>query len=592
MHRFTARTMLFAGVIVGAQLAAALLARSDARLWLTALPWLLSLAAAALGLAGPRFRLTVPRIAVRSPDLWMVVGLTVLAGLLRLPRLETLPAGIYGDEGEFGAIALSITQGDGLPPFGVAFLGDPALYVHILAPFVDLMGPSMAAIRLPSALVGVATVPLLYGFARNLSGRLAATLAAFLLATSAVHIHFSRLALNVIWVPFFTCLGLWLLKRGLDDRRDVWFLLAGIAGGIGFYFHFGARLIVPMMVAILVTQAVIRRAEWRRWLAAAGYLLGGAALALSPLLANLSNNPELLNAHTNKRGIWNHWQALAERYDTVPDDKAGILREQIQTTFFAFTSEPDSRYGAVMYRFMDQPLLPGLVAALAIVGVVVLCLRWRSESARIMLVWLAVPCVFASILTDVAGQAHRLLNPTVAVLLVVALALDGAWKHLRRSLPGHVTLALFAGLLSVPLVAGAHDGYEYLRPGATDQFGVPATAQARCLESLPPGTLALVSGGTRIYARHGPSRYLAGDVLRRDLEELAVPDASDSRPVVVLVHEWNRSAAERILGAYPQAVSVEVQRPAGRRVLTVIAIYRDRAEAERVLDACRDNAEL
>ncbi|MEZ4570163.1 MAG: hypothetical protein R2849_07520 [Thermomicrobiales bacterium] len=211
------------------------------------------------------------------------------------------------------------------------------------------------------------------------------------LATSAVHIRFSRLALNVIWVPFFACLSFWLLKRGLDERRQVWFLLAGIAGGVGFYFHFGARLIVPMLIAVLVSQCLAARRDLRLWVRGMGSVAAGTFLALSPLLANLSNNPELLTAHTNKRGIWNHWQDLANRYETTPGDKAGIVWEQVKRTFFAFTSEPDSRFGAFMYRFMDQPLLPSIIAALAIAGVAVLCWRWRTEAARITLIWLAVP---------------------------------------------------------------------------------------------------------------------------------------------------------------------------------------------------------
>lgn len=592
MHRFATRTVLVAGIVVGAQLATALLARSDARLWLTALPWVLSLGAATVLVSGRLPRPSVPRANFRSPELWLVIGLTVLAGLLRLPRLETLPAGIYGDEGEFGAIALAISQGEGPPPFGVAFLGDPALYVHVLAPFVAWMGPTMEAIRLPSALVGVATVPLFYGLARNLFGRFAATLAALLLATSAVHIHFSRLALNVIWVPFFTCLSLWLLKRGLDERRESWFLLAGIAGGIGFYFHFGARLIVPMMVLILVTESVIKRDAWRQWLRATGFVLGGALLALSPLLANLSNTPELLNAHTNRRGIWNHWQTLADRYETVPANKAGILWEQIERTFLAFVAEPDSRYGAVTYRFMDQPLLPAVIAALAIVGILVLCLRWRSEAARITLVWIVVPCAFASILTDVAGQAHRLLNPTLAMLLAAAVTFDAIRPYLRKRLGARATAVALACLMVAPLIAGFADGYRYLRPGATDEFGVPGTAQARCLAALPSGTLALINGAPRIYARHGPSRYLADDVTRRDMDGSTLPAAAGRQPTVILVHEWNRAAAARILAAYPWAISVEVERPSGSRVLTVIAINPDRETAERVLADCRDNAEI
>ncbi|CAN5517980.1 hypothetical protein BH23CHL2_BH23CHL2_05700 [soil metagenome] len=591
MPRFASRRLLLLWIVIGAQLVTALLARSAASLWLVGAPWLIGLAAAVILVHGPAPRLRRSGHPARKRELWVVVALTALAGLLRLPRLESLPAGIYGDEGEFGSLALAISRGQGPEPFGVAFLGDPALYVHVLAPFVSWLGPTMEAIRLPSALVGTATVPLFYGLVRHLYGRFVALLAAFFLATSAVHIHFSRLALNVIWVPFFTCLSLWLLKRGLDERKDVWFLLAGIAGGVGFYFHFGARLIIPILIAILISQSLVNRRDWRIWVRATGFIVLGAFLALSPFLSNLSNNPELLTDHTNKRGIWNHWHDLADRYDTVASDKTGILWEQVRRTFFAFTTEPDSRYGAFMYRFMDQPLLPTIIAVLAISGVVALSLRWRSDAARITLIWLTMPCIFASILTDVAGQAHRLLNPMLAALIAAALVIDAGRRFLWPRLPVQAAVVAVTCILLVPLIAGFRDSYDYIQSGATMSFGVPATAQARCLEALPAGTLALIDGAPRIYARHGPSRYLAADVVRKDLDDASEDIPDKPQQVVILVHEWNRSSAESILSAYPNGSSVEIQRPEGRRALTVIAIDPDERAAASVLQACRQNAD-
>ncbi len=577
---------------VGGQVSAVVLARFTDSFWMVAVPWLASLVAAAMFVLGRRPGL--PRLSGRfqNRDLWIVGGLTLLASLLRLPNLETMPAGIHGDEGEFGELALNVSRGEGPAAFGVAFLGDPALYVYVIAPFVKLLGPTMEAIRLPSALIGIATVSLLYGFVRNLYGRFCAAIAAFLLATSAVHIHFSRMALNVIWVPFFTCLALWLLKRGMDRRGDVWFLLAGIAGGIGFYFHFGARLILPMLGLLLATQLVADRSRWRTWIQAMIFVATGGLLALSPLLAHLSSDPQLLTAHTDKRAIWNNWERLAERYDLDVSDKAGIVWEQIRLTFLAFISEPDSRYGANMYRFMDMPLLPSLLATLAIIGLVALAFRIRTNRARIVLVWFVVPVIFASVLTDVAGQSHRLINPLLPALIAIAFVVDAGRRAIRSRFPAPLASVAVLVLMVVPLVAGARDGYRYLQPGATDRFGVAGTAQARCLEALPSGTVALIAGEPRIYARHGASRYLGHDIDRRDLDDplAQLPPDPDSEPVVILVHEWNLAFTDQIREIYPDAPSVDIYRPDDRRAMTVFAIAADRRLAETLLEACEARA--
>ena len=472
MHWIARRNVILLCIVIAAQLATALLARSDARLWQILLPWFLSFGVSVLLVQRRLPRLPHARLLAWNPEVWFALGLTALAACLRLPHLETLPAGIYGDEGEFGVIALTISRGEGPKPFGVAFLGDPALYVHTLAPFVAWMGPTMEAIRLPSAIVGIATVPIFYGLVRNLFGRFAAAIAAFLLATSAVHIHFSRLALNVIWVPFFTCLSLWLLKRGLDERRDVWFLLAGIAGGVGFYSHFGARLIIPIMGLILLSQCLVKRHEWRSWTRGFGLIIAGALLALSPFLSTLSKDPTLLTAHTNKRGIWNHWQDLAGRYKLAPSDKFGILWQQIKHTFLAFVSEPDSFYGAFIYRFMDQPLLPSIIAALAMLGIIALCLRVRTDAARLALIWLVVPCLFASVLTDVAGQAHRLLNPMLVWLIAAALVIDAGRRIVWRHLPAR------RRDFSWPVCWPSHSSLDHGTPTATCNLAQPTASQS------------------------------------------------------------------------------------------------------------------
>ena len=350
-------------------------------------------------------------------------------------------------------------------------------------------------------------------------------------------------------------------------------------------------MIVPIMALILLSQCLAQRRLWRNWARALGFILAGATLALSPFVATLSNNPELVTAHTNKRGIWNHWGDLAGRYEMPPSDKGGILWEQVKRTFLAFVSEPDSFYGAFIYRFMDQPLLPSIIAALAMVGIVWFCLRIRTDASRLVLIWLAVPCLLASILTDVAGQAHRLLSPMLVWLIAAALIIDVGRRFIQRYLPVRVAGLLVICMLAVPLVAGTRDAYSYLRPDATEEFAIAGTAQARCLEALSPGTIALIDGAPRIYARHGPSRYLGNHVVRRDLDGPSAEIPTGARDLVILIHERNHSDVDKILARYPDALSVEVERPAGKQALTVIAFATNRASAAADLAACKQNAE-
>lgn len=576
-------------LLVGGQLATILLARAGYGLWPVALPWLVSLLAGVLvclPLQKPVLR-SLP--ALRGWEVLVVVALTLLAALLRLPNLEHLPSGIHGDEGEFATWAVAVVEGRGPSPFGVAFLGDPALYVHMVAPFIAALGHTMEAVRLPSALFGLATVPILYGLTRELAGPRPAMLAALFLATSTVHIHFSRLGLNVIEMPFFACLSLWLLARGLKQQRDHWYVLAGIFGGIGFYYHFGARLIAPILLLVLIGHLIADRVAWRDWLRGIVLTGIGGLLSLSPLLAYLSSHPNLLTDHVEQRGIWNHWEDLAELHGTVPSDKVGILWGQVARTIEAFIWRPDPGYGAFFFTFFDAPLLNAFLAPLAMLGLAALCLRLRDPGARLVLLWFVVPAIFASVLTDTAGQAHRLIHPLLPAIIAAALLISWLSSLARTWLPR--TLAVVAAMLFVLLPLGANlwEVQRYFEPETTARFIAFETAQARCMAALPPGTVAVVASGERNLADLGPSRYLGYDIDRRHLTEpLTAPVDTDGKPLVLLVYEWERSVIPQIQRIYPEAESVELERPAGQRVMTAFAVSGGGQSADALLAACAD----
>ena len=93
---------------------------------------------AALARAHAAFPLTARRAEVLA-----VGGLVLLGGLLRCIGLEYLPGGVHGDETEFGMYVLAVLRGNGPNPFGTIFLGDPALFAYVEAPFVAIFGQTI-----------------------------------------------------------------------------------------------------------------------------------------------------------------------------------------------------------------------------------------------------------------------------------------------------------------------------------------------------------------------------------------------------------------------------------------------------------------
>ncbi|RME46756.1 MAG: phospholipid carrier-dependent glycosyltransferase, partial [Chloroflexi bacterium] len=126
---------------------------------------------------------------------WVVAAtLAVFIGfgaIIRLIALDRFPPGLHFDEAVYGLLARDILHG-ARPVFFSAWTGREPLYMYLMAPVQALVGVNTLAIRLTSALIGLATLPLTYLLGRELFSRRVALLATGLLATSYWHLTVSR----------------------------------------------------------------------------------------------------------------------------------------------------------------------------------------------------------------------------------------------------------------------------------------------------------------------------------------------------------------------------------------------------------------
>jgi hypothetical protein len=222
------------------------------------------------------------------PWAWAVAGLTGLALALRLVNLDS---GLWVDEissllGSFRAPLREIVG---------AFPRDNhhPLYSVLAHVSLRLFGEAPWVIRLPAAVFGVATVPLLYALGVRLMGRREALLAAALLVVSFHHVWFSQNARGYSMLTFATVLCTLLLLRVL--AHGGWGPAAGYAvvAALGAYTHLtmvfvvGGHAVVCAAYLALPAQAGLRVRRGRGVLAM--FLLGAALTLLlyAPVLAQV-----------------------------------------------------------------------------------------------------------------------------------------------------------------------------------------------------------------------------------------------------------------------------------------------------------------
>lgn len=256
--------------------------------------------------------------------LWItaiIVTLLVAAGL-RLWNLPRPPAGPYYDEAANGILAASIANENYRPIFITSYTGKEVLFFYLAALVIKLLGPDLYALRLTSALAGIAAVAAAYWCVSELytqpveeetshppgrnpltaaraslrsSHRQAAVLAllaAALLATSFWHLALSRIGLRAVTQPLLQALTLAALWRGLRTGNKWTLGIAGIFCGLTGYTYLAARLFPFPLALALLALLLADRANWRRRLVQAAVFIAAAAVIIAPLAIYFQQNPD------------------------------------------------------------------------------------------------------------------------------------------------------------------------------------------------------------------------------------------------------------------------------------------------------------
>ena len=209
--------------------------------------------------------------------LWPLGGTLLLAGALRFYALAR--ESLWLDE----ATTIVVARQSLLEIVSQAATDvHPPLYYLLMHGWL-LLGESETILRAFSVLVGLLTVPLIYGLALSLFNRRVGLLAAFLLALSPLHVTYSQEARMYVLAAFFVCGASWVLVRIVSQRKPAswgWLLGYALLMALSFYTHY-ITLFTPVFHAFYVGHVASRRQLSRHrikgWLAG---LVGAVVLFL------------------------------------------------------------------------------------------------------------------------------------------------------------------------------------------------------------------------------------------------------------------------------------------------------------------------
>lgn len=392
------------------------------------------------------------RVRVQRRGAVVVLLLFLLAGaLLRLIALDRFPPGLHFDEAVYGLLARDILHG-ARPVFFSAYTGREPLYMYLMALVQALVGVNTLAIRLTSALIGIATLPLTYLLARELFDRRVALLATGVLALSYWHLTVSRNGYPNVLIPPLEALSVYFLWRGcssdrysgISDRCSVTgdrcsvntehrFALGGFFAGLVLYTYLAARFFPIALLVIAGYAFVVARERFVRRLPGLGVAVLTAAVTVAPLAWHFFHHPH------------DFWERASQVSPLrAASGAGGVLRlfaHNAWQTLGGFLVRGDPR---PHFNLPGKPIFDPMLGAFFLLGLAVALRRWRRLPYGIVLLWTAVMCLPGVLTADLQPATQRMFGVFPALAILPALGLAWGYEHVMAWRPRLTPVATVA----------------------------------------------------------------------------------------------------------------------------------------------------
>jgi 4-amino-4-deoxy-L-arabinose transferase-like glycosyltransferase len=242
----------------------------------------------------------VPRPEGRAASRWPLAALIVLAAALRFSTLDL--QSFWYDEAFTPVHVLHASLSATMRAM-VHTENTPPLWYLIEWADARALGTGEVALRLPSALAGIATVPVMWGIGRELAGRRAALIAAALTAVNPLFVWYSQEARAYSLFVLMAALAMLCFLRAEREPTRSRMVLFALAGSLALLTHYFAVFLLAPMVLLLLWSSRLRRPALPAIAA-----LAIVGLALLPLISAQGGHG------TQWIGRW----ALSSRLQAIP----------------------------------------------------------------------------------------------------------------------------------------------------------------------------------------------------------------------------------------------------------------------------------
>ncbi len=385
--------------------------------------------------------LLLPRVRLLA-----LLGIVLLGAAFRLYLLDSLPSDMFNDLTYNYRETEQILRGEWMI-YATGFPGREPLLFYLTALLAQLTGLNFYTLKLITALLGIATLPVVYLLGREVYNDLVGLVAALLLAVAKWHVLISRVGFRGILTPLAVALVAFFLLRGLKNGRRGDFLWAGFFLGLSLYTYTAALALFPATFLGLALYVLAGRARdlWRVRRSLFLALLVALLVALPMLRYMLIDGREQFWFRPLTR--------VSEVEETYPGPLGEILLGNLLRTMGMFHIRGD-----VVFRVNvpEDPHLDGVAGALFLLGLPFVLMRWQRGGNALVLAFFVVmllPTALALAFPREVPGAVRSGGAMAMVMLFPAVAVAVLWKRLGALFPVLRSCWGWGGLLAALALA-------------------------------------------------------------------------------------------------------------------------------------------
>lgn len=354
--------------------------------------------------------------------IWLISALALAL------RLISLNQSLWLDEGINVNVARGLSFWDLVTKYSLSDF-HPPLYHVILRAWILVFGSSEIAVRIPSVILGVGTVFVIYLIAKKLFEKKTALIAATLIATAPLHIYYSQEARMYMLAAFLATLSVYFFISILELDKLVNWLGFIVSTTLMLYSDYLPYLLLPtFFIYIVVNRRRIPSATIRAFIPALVLIFA----LLSPWLLFL---PKQLSGGLSTAVASPAWAQVVG---------SGSFKN-LALTLVKFTIGRISYSDPLTYALLFAP------AGAYVIFLFILSLFRLSPKRSILWYWLAVPVFlgFAISFFIPVYAYFRLIFTLGAFYIVLASAINTVnWQALTRTL---LAIALAINLISVTI---------------------------------------------------------------------------------------------------------------------------------------------